>query len=131
MAGVDAGVICAPVLPEITDSPRDLDALVRAARDAGAKYIFANPLFLKPCSAAVFLPFLKEHFPALVETYRKRYQDRSFLPKGYAQHLSQLVAQLRRKYGIGNEHSRNSRRSHPTPDSGEQLDLFGQAQLNL
>jgi DNA repair photolyase len=131
MAGVDAGVICAPVLPEITDSPRDLDALVRAARDAGAKYIFANPLFLKPCSAAVFLPFLKEHFPALVETYRKRYQDRSFLPKGYAQRLSQLVAQLRRKYGIGNEHSRNSRRSHPTPDSGEQLDLFGQAQLNL
>lgn len=125
MAGVDAGVICAPVLPEITDSPRDLDALVRTARDAGAKYIFANPLFLKPCSAAVFLPFLKEHFPHLVETYRKRYQERSFLPKGYAQRLSQLVAQLRRKYGIGNQHSRTSRRAHPTPDSGEQLDLFG------
>ncbi len=131
LAGVHAGVICAPVLPEITDSPRDLDALVRAAGDAGAKYIFANPLFLKPCSAAIFLPFLKEHFPTLVETYRRRYQDRSFLPKGYVERLSQLMRQLRRKYGIGNDYSRHSRRAHPIPDAGEQLDLFGQARLNL
>ncbi len=131
LAGVDAGVICAPVLPEVTDSPRDLEALVRAAREAGAKYIFANPLFLKPCSAAIFLPFLKEHFPALVESYRRRYQDRSFLPKGYAERLSQLMRQLRKKYGIDNEHSRNSRRAHPTPSLGEQLDLFGQARLNF
>src|SRR5713101_6575136 len=81
-AGINAGVICAPVLPGITDSPRDLEALVRAAAQAGAKHIFANPLFLKPCSAAVFLPFLEEHFPDLVELYRKRYADRAFLPKG-------------------------------------------------
>ena len=131
LAGVHAGVICAPVLPEITDSPRDLDALVRAARDAGAKYIFANPLFLKPCSAAIFLPFLKEHFPAMVETYRRRYQDRSFLPKGYAERLSQLTRQLRRKYGIRNDYSRHSRRAHPLPGEGEQLELFGQGQPSL
>jgi DNA repair photolyase len=109
LAGVDAGVICAPVLPEITDRPRDLEALVKAASAAGAKHIFANPLFLKPCSAAVFLPFLEEHFPELVELYRKRYADRAFLPKGYGQRLSQLMAAFRRKYGFGNEHARSSR----------------------
>src|ERR1700751_4897951 len=47
LAGVAAGVICAPVLPGITDAPRDLEALVAAAAEADAKYIFANPLFLK------------------------------------------------------------------------------------
>src|ERR1700677_1524325 len=31
LAGVDAGVICAPVLPEITDHARDLESLVKAA----------------------------------------------------------------------------------------------------
>ena len=103
LAGVDAGVICAPVLPEITDRPRDLEALVKAASEAGAKYIFANPLFLKPCSAAMFMPFLEQHFPALVEIYRKRYEDRAFLPKGYGERLSQLMAALRRKYGIDNQ----------------------------
>jgi len=112
LAGVDAGVICAPVLPEITDRPRDLEALVKAASEAGAKYIFANPLFLKPCSAAIFVPFLAEHFPALVDNYKRRYESRAFLPQGYAQRLSRLIGALRRKYGIGNEHARSSRRAH-------------------
>ena len=121
LAGVDAGVICAPVLPEITDRPRDLEALVQAAGEAGARYIFANPLFLKPCSAAVFLPFLEEHFPELVQLYRTRYADRAFLPKGYGQRLSQLMAALRRKHGIGDQHARSSRRVHTAV---AQMELF-------
>src|SRR5262249_2787780 len=56
-AGIRAGVICAPVLPGITDAPCLLEAVVKAAAQAGATYIYANSLFLKPCSAAVFLPF--------------------------------------------------------------------------
>src|SRR5215470_1945590 len=48
LAGVPAGVNCAPVLPGITDAPKDLEAVVEAAARAGAQSIFANPLFLKP-----------------------------------------------------------------------------------
>jgi DNA repair photolyase len=121
LAGVDAGVICAPVLPEITDHPQDLEALVKAAKDAGAKYIYANALFLKPCSAAIFMPFLEQHFPGLAERYRTRYAERSFLPKGYAKRLSQLMAALRKKHGFENAHSLRSRAKH----SGvEQMELF-------
>jgi DNA repair photolyase len=123
-AGVDAGVICAPVLPDITDRPGDLEALVKAASEAGAKHIFANPLFLKPCSAAVFLPFLEEQFPALVDNYKKRYANRAFLPKGYAHRLSQLMTALRRKYGIGMEYARRSERAHAGEKANQQLDLF-------
>src|SRR6202142_643175 len=121
LAGVDAGVICAPVLPEITDRPRDLDALVKAASEGGAKYIFANPLFLKPCSAAVFMPFLVQNFPALVDNYKKRYESRAFLPQGYGRRLSQLMAALRRKYGIGNKHAMSSSRAHL---AAAQMELF-------
>ncbi len=124
LAGVDAGVICAPVLPEITDRPGDLEALVKAASEAGAKYIFANPLFLKPCSAAVFLPFLAEHFPALVDNYKKRYESRAFLPQGYAQRLSLQMTRLREKYGIGGKNGRRSRAAH-VPEVDPQLGLFG------
>src|SRR5437016_1570054 len=74
-AGIDAGVSCSPVIPEITDSPRDLEAVVRATAEAGGKHIFANPLFLKPCSTAVFMPFLEKEFPRLAENYRRRYRD--------------------------------------------------------
>src|ERR1700693_4033795 len=82
-AGVNAGVICAPVLPGITDSPAALGALVGATKQARGKYIYANPLFLKPCSASVFLPFLEKEFPQLVEAYRKRFADRAFVSKAY------------------------------------------------
>ncbi len=121
LAGVDAGVICAPVLPEITDHPRDLEALVKAASEAGAKYIYANPLFLKPCSAAVFMPFLEQHFPALVEHYRKRYSERAFLPKGYGERLSQLMTALRKKYGFRDNRLLSTQRTH---EQVAQMDLF-------
>ena len=125
LAGVNAGVICAPVMPGITDAPKDLEALVRAVAEAGGKYIFANPLFLKPCSAAVFLPFLEKEFPKLAASYRERYKDGAFLPKTYGQRISQLMARLREKYGIRNAYERYSRKTHPALQaSTEQLSLF-------
>jgi DNA repair photolyase len=102
-AGLNAGVICAPVLPGITDSTTALDRLVRATKDAGGKYIYANPLFLKPCSASVFLPFLEKEFPDLAADYRKRYADRAFVSQAYSKRLSALMAALRKKYGIKKE----------------------------
>ncbi|HWY54329.1 MAG TPA: radical SAM protein [Terriglobales bacterium] len=125
-AGIAAGVICAPVLPGITDSPRDLDTLVQATAQAGGKYIFANPLFLKPCSAAVFLPFLEKEFPQLIESYRQRYKDRAFLPASYRKRLSQLMKRLRQKHGIPSDYDRYSQKTHPAPEAEprEQLKLF-------
>jgi DNA repair photolyase len=122
-AGVAAGVICAPVLPGITDLGRDLEVLVRTTAEAGGKYIFANPLFLKPCSAAVFLPFLEKEFPHLVESYRQRFQSRAFLPNAYRKRISELMAKLRKKYGIVNAYERYAQRTHPTQDQ-QQLPLF-------
>jgi DNA repair photolyase len=122
-AGVNAGVICAPVLPGITDSPAALDALVRATKEAGGKYIYANPLFLKPCSANVFLPFLEKEFPGLVGEYRKRYADRAFVSKAYGKRLSDLIAGLRKKHGISREFRSRSESAHP-PIAEEQLGLF-------
>jgi DNA repair photolyase len=99
-AGIRVGISCSPVIPAITDSPKNLEALVRAAADAGVTYIFANALFLKPCSAAVFLPFVEQHFPHLMEDYRRRYEGRAFLPPTYGKRLAQLIAHLRRKYKV-------------------------------
>jgi len=122
-AGIAAGVICAPVLPGITDSPRQLDAVVRAAAEAKACHVYGNPLFLKPCSAAVFLPFLKENFPQLVADYDQRFKDRAFLLTAYRKRISDLLAQLRRKYGIRDD---SGWKSEELPAHQiEQMTLFG------
>ena len=115
------------IAPGITDSPASLEAVVRAAAAAGARHIFGGPLFLKPCSAAVFLPFLAQHFPELVENYRTRYQERSFLPASYGKRIAQLIASLRQKYGIKRADPRGASglaNQWPMQSLNQQLPLF-------
>jgi DNA repair photolyase len=123
-AGLTVGVSCSPVLPGITDAPADLEAVVRAAAEAGARHIFAGPLFLKPCSAAIFLPFVEQHFPHLVENYRERYQDRAFLPPSYGKRITQLIAHFRQKYGMTPDPRGRMANKWPVPALDEQLALF-------
>ncbi len=119
-AGIHAGVNCAPILPGITDSPARLESLVRAAAEAGAKSVAAIPLFLKPCSAKVFLPFIEEKFPHLVRLYQERFSERAFVSATYAKRITGLVRKYRLKYGIA------SRDFSPAQDQSgaAQLELF-------
>lgn len=127
-ANLRVGLSCSPVIPGITDSPEDLESVVRAASEAGADYVFANPLFLKPCSAAIFLPFLEVNFPRLAASYRERYQGRSFLPPEYGQVLSKLMTRLREKYGLGRRDRSERQPAYaakwPVQNFHQQLDLF-------
>ena len=124
LEGIRAGVSCAPVLPGITDSLRNLEAVVRSTSEAGGQYVFANALFLKPCSAAVFLPFLEKEFPALAESYRQRYGQHAFLPKSYSKRISQLLARLREKYNIRSNYDRYDQQRRHQVFADEQLPLF-------
>ncbi len=122
-AGISTSVNCAPVLPAITDSPKELESVVRAAAEAGARSVAAIPLFLKPCSAKIFIPFLQEHFPRLVPLYEARYADHAFLPDEYKRRISALVKKLCRIHGVGiRDHD-----YHPAKngtDMSQQLNLF-------
>ena len=122
-AGISTSVNCAPILPGITDSPKDLESVVRAAAAAGARSVAAIPLFLKPCSAKIFMPFLQQHFPHLVPLYKARYGDRAFLPSDYGKRVSALVTKLCRKHGIGLRNHDSSVRSLGNGLS-KQLNLF-------
>ena len=122
-AGISTGVNCAPILPGITDSPKELESVVRAAAAAGARSVAAIPLFLKPCSVKIFMPFLQEHFPHLVPLYRARYADRAFLPSDYGNRISALVSKLCRKHGIGLRKHDSGVRSSGN-DLSKQLRLF-------
>jgi hypothetical protein len=82
---------------------------------------------LKPCSAAVFLPFLEQNFPHLAENYRQRYQNRAFLPPAYGKRLSQLITRLREKYKLTRAHRRDNSAfatKWPVQAFDQQLNLF-------
>jgi DNA repair photolyase len=59
-AGIPCGILMAPILPGISDSPEQLRAVVRAAADAGASHLTPLTLHLRPGVKEEFLPWLEE-----------------------------------------------------------------------
>ena len=99
-AGVEVGVAASPVMPGINDGARSLEAIAQAAQVAGAGHFWAQPVFLKPCALAVFLPFLEERFPHLARTYREHFARRSRIGGEYEMRLRATVEALRGKYKL-------------------------------
>lgn len=99
-AGVNAGLLIAPVLPGITDDRQRLDALFSAARAAGARFVHASPLRLYPAIRERFLPLLEERYPHLAARYRRAYAGRGAAPREYAAALARRVRTLQQKYGF-------------------------------
>ena len=99
-AGVNAGLIIAPVLPGITDDVPHLEALFQAARQAGARFVHAGPLRLYAGVRDRFLPVIEEHFPRLAERYRRAYARHATAPRDYARALSRRIKRLQARYGF-------------------------------
>lgn len=99
-AGLTAGVLCSPLLPGITDTARALDSMAEKSKQAGASFFSAQPLFLKPCSKAVYLDFLRAHFPDLEEMYRRHFSPDGFAPESYRKRLTALVGAVSKKHGL-------------------------------
>jgi len=110
-AGLAAGVFAMPILPGLTDSNEHLDAMARAASEAGAQWFLASPLFLMPSSAKHFLPFVEKKFPRLAKRYREWYGRAAYPPEDYCKEISEKVAAVRRRYSLGSSPSQ----AHPGP----------------
>lgn len=100
-AGISAGVLAMPVLPWLTDSESDLDALAHAAADAGAQWFAARVLYLMPSARKHFLPFIAEKFPRLARQYENWYGRAANAPEKYGRAINARVERARRKYNLG------------------------------
>jgi DNA repair photolyase len=99
-AGINAGLIVAPILPGITDDRPHLEALFQAARDADAKFVHAGPLRLYAAVRDRFLPMLEAEFPHLVERYVRAYARYSSAPRDYATALRRRIQRLQARFGL-------------------------------
>src|SRR5438105_2659653 len=75
VAGLHAGVLAAPVLPDLTDGDASLEAVARAARDVDASFFAIRPLKLDPGVRPHYFAFLAEHFPVLLGGTAQRFAD--------------------------------------------------------
>ena len=99
-AGIRVGVNAMPVLPGLNDAPRMLEALAAQAAQSGARFLYANVLFLAPSAMKQFMPFLEKEFPHLVKRYRKLYARSAYLRGDYPETIARLTAELRTRYRL-------------------------------
>jgi DNA repair photolyase len=94
-AGIDVGVGMAPILPGLSDRPDRLEAVVKAARAAGATGLWAGMLHLKDGTREHFMSVLAKHWPELVPRYEAAYRARAYLPSAFGRPTTEEIARLR------------------------------------
>ena len=102
-AGVNAGVLLAPVIPGITDSDENLTEAVKMAAEHGARFLESNVLNLKEGTKQHFMGFLEREYPRLVRAYRGVYTG-AFAPGYLREGLQTQIVQLKQVYGLGNRY---------------------------
>lgn len=104
-AGISAGVSIAPFLPGLTDAPEQLEAVVRAAREAGATDLWCGPLNLRPGTREHFMAHLARDWPDLVPRYEALYEG-PYLARADAAPALSAVERLRARYEIRDHRAR-------------------------
>jgi DNA repair photolyase len=117
-AGIRAGVGLAPILPGLSDQPPQLEAVLHAARDAGATFVWCNLLYLKPGTREHFLEHLARDWPTERARYEHLYRG-AYLDRRVADPVRRTVASLAARLVIAD------RRPLPLtpPSTPEQLPL--------
>jgi hypothetical protein len=84
------------VLPGITDDEDHLAAVVRAAKQYGARSLGTNLLHLGDVVRDAYFQYLEHKRPDLVPEYEKLYHGR-YAPRAYQQRVQDVVAALKRR----------------------------------
>ncbi|MEU6863272.1 Rv2578c family radical SAM protein [Streptomyces sp. NPDC046876] len=129
-AGIECGVLMAPVIPFLGDSPEQLRATVAAVAASGATSVTPLVLHLRPGAREWFTAWLGRHHPHLVGRYARMYADGAYAPTWYQRRITRQVHELAAEFGIGPARRGASRRiAVPEPPTGPAPG--GPAQLTL
>lgn len=99
-AGVNAGVLMAPVVPGFTTQPAKLEATIKAVADHGAAFMGANVMYLKGGTKDHFMGFLAKAFPHMVDGYNRLYAG-AYATSDYVTSVRGMIGMLQDRYDVG------------------------------
>jgi DNA repair photolyase len=95
-AGIKAGIAMAPIIPGLSDDPRQMGEVIRAARDAGAVDLWPSVLYLQDGTKQHFLESLARDWPEALPKIEALYANRAHLPKREVEPLLETARALKR-----------------------------------
>ncbi|MDQ1688492.1 MAG: hypothetical protein QOK42_1467 [Frankiaceae bacterium] len=98
--GLRPTVLCAPLIPGLSDSREAIEATVRACADAGAVKVTGIPLHLRPGAREWFLERISDTHPQLLPRLRQLYRRGAYAPADYRREIGALVASAARRHGV-------------------------------
>ncbi|HVL67243.1 MAG TPA: radical SAM protein [Vicinamibacterales bacterium] len=98
-AGVNAGVLMAPVVPGFTTRPAQLEATIKAVADHGAAFMGANVMYLKGGTKDHFMTFLSREFPHMVDGYNRLYAG-AYAKADYVTGIRGMIAMLQNRHDV-------------------------------
>lgn len=96
-AGIKVHVALAPILPHLTDSAENIDAVVRAAREAGAHAVWHNTLHLHEITRDAFFGYLRANRPDLIAQYASYYRGK-YAPREVHEEIESRVSRALRRF---------------------------------
>jgi DNA repair photolyase len=90
-AGIPCGVLIAPLIPGINDSPEQVERILELCAEAGATHIAGIALHLRGEVRGIFMDWLRAQRPDLVPRYEQLYARGAYAPKAERARLSKLV----------------------------------------
>jgi DNA repair photolyase len=125
-AGIDAGVLVAPIVPLLTDSRESLSRLFSAARDANARRVNGGVLRLGPTARKKFLAQIATEFPELLSRYQRHFSHSSNAEPAYRKALTRRLTKLQVEFGFptGGMTRDIDAINGTDAETGEQIDLM-------
>jgi DNA repair photolyase len=107
-AGINAGVLMAPIVPGFSSSPRKLERTVKAIADHGARFVGSNVMHLEDGTRDHFLQFIQREFPAMLPRFERLYQKK-YAPESYRKEVQGMVRLLQERFGLAKRDSTQAR----------------------
>jgi DNA repair photolyase len=98
-AGVNAGVLMAPIVPGFSSSRSKLEATIKAIADHGARFVGCNVMYLQDGTRAHFMKFIEREFPSMLPRFAKLYGGK-YPPDAYRNEVKAMVRVLQDRYGL-------------------------------
>jgi DNA repair photolyase len=98
-AGINAGVLMAPIVPGFTSSRSKIERTIKAIADHGARFIGCNVMHLQGGTRTHFMNFISREFPAMLPRFERLY-TRKFAPAAYRKEAQAMVRVVQERYGL-------------------------------